>query len=438
MPKVIGTGTYGCVVKPSLKCTTSQDYKNRVSKVMNKEDAMDEYAEMEKISKIKDIEKYAIRLPVMCSPNPSPEFHKTMKQCKNTRVQNALKYGTDRVRLLLLDDGGVDLNVFLSSIMTTLNNADQKKFFTAILQLFKGLSFFRENEMIHHDIKLPNIVYNVNTGKMKYIDFGLLEMRKRFIQKSKLGLNEYAISWAYFPNEYSCANQDSFSKEAKCTKYHTHSYDTFINKIADTFDGFCLTLALKPLFLASSKRLDSSVFSKDFFVGAHKLMSEYCDADVYKRNDDFVSLYNRYKLLLQKYNLYDISQPTPSQKSRELSEKYSIVKTNIQETDKDKTKAKLESVVKSKTKPKPKPKPTNKTVKKPKPKSKRELKPCPPGQERNPATNRCRKIRSPIQTAKKPPKRAPSRRSLKPCPPGKVRNPKTNRCITVKNKPVGT
>ena len=53
MPKVIGTGTYGCVVKPSLKCTTSQDYKNRVSKVMNKADAMEEYAEMEKISKIK-------------------------------------------------------------------------------------------------------------------------------------------------------------------------------------------------------------------------------------------------------------------------------------------------------------------------------------------------------------------------------------------------
>jgi hypothetical protein len=37
------------------------------------------------------------------------------------------------------------------------------------------------------------------------------------------------------------------------------------------------------------------------------------------------------------------------------------------------------------------------------------MKPCPPGQERNPATGRCRK-------------------SQKPCPPGQERNPVTRRC----------
>jgi hypothetical protein len=50
------------------------------------------------------------------------------------------------------------------------------------------------------------------------------------------------------------------------------------------------------------------------------------------------------------------------------------------------------------------------------------LKPCPPGKERNPATNRCRKIQT-VSTPKKPKKP-----QLKPCPVGKERNPATNRC----------
>ena len=45
--------------------------------------------------------------------------------------------------------------------------------------------------------------------------------------------------------------------------------------------------------------------------------------------------------------------------------------------------------------------------KKPKPKTKRALKPCKPGQERNPATNRCRKIKTPkkVQSKKVQPKK---------------------------------
>ena len=40
--KVIGEGTYGCVIEPSLKCTTEQDYDNKVSKLMKYSDAVKE------------------------------------------------------------------------------------------------------------------------------------------------------------------------------------------------------------------------------------------------------------------------------------------------------------------------------------------------------------------------------------------------------------
>ena len=68
MVKIVGYGTYGCVTKPSLKCETTEDYKDRVSKLLNKNDAYNELAEMEKLAKIKNIEKYILRLPKICTP----------------------------------------------------------------------------------------------------------------------------------------------------------------------------------------------------------------------------------------------------------------------------------------------------------------------------------------------------------------------------------
>lgn len=64
-----------------------------------------------------------------------------------------------------------------------------------------------------------------------------------------------------------------------------------------------------------------------------------------------------------------------------------------------------------------------------------ELKPCPPGQERNPVTKRCRKIagvtRKVADTKKKD-------TDLKPCPPGQEHNPVTNRCRKNIDKPAST
>jgi len=63
------------------------------------------------------------------------------------------------------------------------------------------------------------------------------------------------------------------------------------------------------------------------------------------------------------------------------------------------------------------------------PRKKRELKPCKPGQERNPLTNRCRKIKPEGVAKEKAPRK---KRELKPCPPGSERNPATNRCRKIK------
>lgn len=75
-------------------------------------------------------------------------------------------------------------------------------------------------------------------------------------------------------------------------------------------------------------------------------------------------------------------------------------------------------------------------------------KPCPPGKERNPLTNRCINIKhSKTQKADrathnkttknaKNAKNGNNGNNLKPCPPGKQRNPLTKRCINIKSSTI--
>ena len=68
--KVVGEGTFGCVLKPSLKCNTNKtiDYKDRVSKLMFDYDARNELKEYAYLSKIKGLEDYALIAPIYCKP----------------------------------------------------------------------------------------------------------------------------------------------------------------------------------------------------------------------------------------------------------------------------------------------------------------------------------------------------------------------------------
>lgn len=415
--KIIGEGTYGCVTKPSLKCDTPQDYTDRVSKLMTKRDAEDELNEIEKIINIPNIDKYILRLPKICSPLGSKQFYDTLKKCKSNSVQRAAKKDAKHFRLLLLDNGGVDLYKFIhKDIYKTLNTNDVNIFLTSILQLFEGVAFFRNNDIIHHDIKLPNIVYNVKNSKIKFIDFGIMINKSEFIQSSTSNTNDMSQSWAYFPEEFSCINKDDYNKLYKCRHYREKPYDIFVKKAANTFDSYCLSFCLKSLFKELTGKFNH--IHNDFFQKSGLLMQEYCDSDLFKRNADMNALYSRYKTLLKHYNVYNTSKPTPSSRSMELAEKYSINKVNKKEEqsreDSRPSKSTKSRTSKSQSKLKLKPKTSN-----PKTKTKR---PCPPGKERNPKTGRCITIKQTHNIMDQP------------CPDGKTRNPKTGRCITIKQK----
>ena len=124
--KILGEGTYGCVIKPSLKCKDKKDskiYENKVSKVMKDNHAKDELKEMEFISKIKGIEKYTVNLPIMCKPDiKDTVFNEYVSKCNTYNVSRTYYNNPKELSLLLLDDGGLNMEQSLDLIMNGTDN----------------------------------------------------------------------------------------------------------------------------------------------------------------------------------------------------------------------------------------------------------------------------------------------------------------------------
>lgn len=328
MSEIVGQGSYGCVAKPSLKCTTDHDYTNKVSKIMTTRDAVSEQNEMALFKKKKGIEKYTMAYPELCLPKKDKLFHKVIKDCKADPVRIEYKYtGKNpegkKISLLLLDDGGVDLQNFSSKVFPKLKEKDKSIFFTSILNLLEGLIFFIDNKIIHHDLKLANIVYNIETGTCKYIDFGLMTTIPKFISSAKRSKNSMATSWSYYPTEIGCSNNNKFRNDDKCKKYNSQiDHDEFLKRVANGFDTYSLSLALRNMF--SRIYYDNSYYNEEFIEDAKYLMRDYSNKDFFKRKTDCKKLYNDYKEILNMHAVYTETTPTPSKESIEIASKLSV------------------------------------------------------------------------------------------------------------------
>ena len=285
--KIVGEGTYGCVVEPALECKTPENYENKVSKVMRKNDALEELQEYDFLKSIPGIDKYTVNVPVLCEPKLGVKFSTVVRECKGKRVRAAYQENQKKLAILLMENGGLDLNNFTTNIFPKLDINDQNKFLTAILDAIKGVQFFNKMGIIHQDIKAGNMVYNLKTNKLKFIDFGLMTTKGKFIRSSGHNQNNFAQTWDYYPPEFSCANWSDFDDLDKCMQYRNDyavqntdpDYDTFIKDMADTFDSYCLSLALKKLM---SRKLPLGYReASPFFKEAHKLFEKYCSKNLF-------------------------------------------------------------------------------------------------------------------------------------------------------------
>lgn len=229
---VIGEGGYGCVHKPSLKCKTSSkvNYKNKVSKILFSTFAKKELKEYDKIVKIDKNKNFYLGKPKECDFNNNNTKNKdSLRECSNG--EDMLESSND-LTLLIMEDGGINLELYANKFINVGNSKTQYEnikrveiFWIESFRLLLGIKELIQHGIIHNDLKPQNIVYNENTQRVNFIDFGLMSIFDKVIESSIKSINHYATQtyWAY-PLETILYNEKNFIKFCEMNKNEREHY----------------------------------------------------------------------------------------------------------------------------------------------------------------------------------------------------------------------
>lgn len=204
----------------------------------------------------------------------------------------------------------------------------------------------------------------------------------------------------------------------------------FVKKSIETTDSYCLGFTLNYI---ANEMYKKQALADHEYLRLHNLFKKMFDFDIIMRMSNLETIINEYESVLfqngvlSRLNKKIVNHEIVNQQSAQTLPKVmptlsatqahaigaqSPPKSPSKSPHKNATKSVATSVGQSPPKsvatspPKSVGQSPHKSAAK---KTAKNTKPCPPGQERNPATGRCRK-------------------SLKPCSPGKIRDPATRRC----------
>lgn len=232
---VIGEGSYGCVHKPSLKCKNKPklSYKNKVSKVLLKSAAKNELKEYKNLKDADKKNEFYVGKPVSCEIEDIPANIDSIKKCTiGSDVLDDLK----QHKLIIMGDGGINIEDYVKKIKkwtpSVANRNDSEIFLLESLRLFTGLIRFKEYGLVHHDLKPQNFVYNEETNRLNFIDFGLMTSKEKLIEESKISKNDMGIFHWSFPWELEYADKTTFDN---LKKKNRQTRETIYNGLIEDF-----------------------------------------------------------------------------------------------------------------------------------------------------------------------------------------------------------
>ena len=230
--KSIGVGSYGCVYRPSLKCEAKDiiDYTGKISKLLQKRHSDKEIDEYIKIANIDTKKDFFLGTPEKCKVDANDALSTVDRDCDIFDPQQVNNF-----ELLISKDGGMDLDDFLNKELDTYikNHASPTivdDFLLNIHNLLVGIKLFIDNDILHYDIKPSNIVFDKNTDKFNFIDFGLMNNISKTISYINAGKQKTNIHWSY-PIEYGFLSKASSINY----KYIKSKFKKFISFIQSTF-----------------------------------------------------------------------------------------------------------------------------------------------------------------------------------------------------------
>ena len=406
-PRRVGEGSYGCVHNPPLKCK-NKPYNpdpRKVSKILTKKNANNELKEFKLIQAADKNEDFHLGKPNSCFPDDNEENLVAIDKCnKFIGDIDAIK----NYKLLLLKNGGKDLDQIEKQYSSlTINSANRRRiehFWLDMSRIIYGSKILIDNGIVHHDLKQQNIVYNEETGRVNFIDFGLMMTTKQMFKDADGSRYPYGNHWS-FPPEISLYNYIVYKKLTSISKQKRADY--LGNKLVDYNQPFeIIKNDLRDINESNEKFIDRKIGSfyrmgvelknsdedyKNFLNKSFETFDNYAIGfslfSMLKATKNLIDqeLFNDLRILFLSMTSFDVfKRPSPSEvvdkyefilKSNGLLNKYNMRFENhflVDGTEKEETEKQIKELPKN-----------IKTI------IKEIILECPIGKERNPKTKRC-------------------------------------------------
>ena len=444
---VIGEGSYGCVHKPALKCK-NKEYDpdpNIVSKLLTKKNANDELKEFKLIKKADNKEDFYLGQPDSC------ELDRGVKN--KTAIDSCNRFDSNKIndyKLLLLKNGGSDLSGIEDKYKSMPKNRHSTRkmegFWLDMSRILYGSMLLMDKKIVHHDLKQQNIVYNEETGRVNFIDFGLMTTMLKMKNAATKNKYPFGTHWS-FPaevilydkrafntlcntegnpkhkhtinlfqdyNKYAFNNVHYYMHDEKretklqlalrhgkgflemCKILKKEDYDCFLKKSMETLDNFGIGFSLLSMLIRTQKFIDKEL-ANDLSV----LFNSMVNSNIFLRPSP-TEIVTKYEQILQSHGLLD--------KYNMRFENHLLVGADDSVKEPEMPKA-VQTFLKEL------------------------ILTCPEGKEINPTSNRCINVCKPgfernnkFLCRKTKTQKTQKTKSSKKCPAGKELNPKTNHC----------
>lgn len=216
--KVINEGAYGCIYNPALQCSENkQKYTNRKRKI-NKLQIHNEYAENElRIGKIvSELPEYEKRFSPLYSKNEACTKLK-IKQFKNGTLTECsiMTKQNPTTKVMLLEGNymkdGVSIEEYIDSLKSECDilNALNRIF----LYIVESIQVLTKNQIVHFDLRNPNIIYDTTVHIPIVLDFGISFHINDMMSDYERVFIAYSPKYYIYPPEVMLVSHFMFNKK---------------------------------------------------------------------------------------------------------------------------------------------------------------------------------------------------------------------------------
>ena len=183
---VIGSGGFGCIFDPELKCKNkTKKSKGRITKLMKKSSVEKEYKEITRFKPLLDkipnysnyflIDGFSVCVPDKLTRNDLENFNKKCSALKKMKLTPSnINDNLDQLYSLNMPYGGIDVDDYIEKFSTNSNKMISLNH-TLIELLQNGIEPMNQKGVLHCDLKSSNILVKEEDNKIitRIIDWGL-------------------------------------------------------------------------------------------------------------------------------------------------------------------------------------------------------------------------------------------------------------------------